>query len=514
MEMLGLMFALAVGQSWLLTLYARHFARRVQFLDWPDKTRKLHPAATPLLGGAAVCLTLLAGCYELLAMGGFALHRDGALHFVPALLLTTTLLCMIGLWDDRFVLSARVKFIGQILAILPFAVWGRTTTSVELLGWQVDSIWLGLPLTMLWLVSCTNFVNLIDGLDGLAGTVSLIVVATVGVLAYLNQLSDVLAICVVLCGAIIGFLGHNWPPARIFLGDSGSLPLGFLVGALAIEGSAKKAAGITLVAPLVLLSIPMFDTVMAILRRKLNGRNIGQGDREHIHHCLRDRGLTPQQTLLSIGGLCFATAASVLAAAVLGNDAIAVVGCSGVLVALISAQVFGFRETALLGRHVTAVWTQLAAVPRALRARFLLARFETSVEARWQEFWEQLVRRVERMEGESLEFASRDLQTNERLSYLTWSAEKSEARQRLTAGPVSASWELTCTVPRGVRHQTRLAVRGRVAVHSQAKHLSELLELFTAFCAGVPLNATLSSNGTPSIPMHPPRSSEVRGDAA
>ena len=136
-----------------------------------------------------------------------------------------------------------------------------------------------MPVILLWLVSCTNFVNLVDGLDGLASTVCLIVALTVAALAWWNQVVEVCLVAVILSGALVGFLLFNWPPARIFLGDSGSLPLGFLIGALSLEASVKKAAGLTLAVPVVLLSIPMFDTSMAILRRKLNGGR-DEGDDE------------------------------------------------------------------------------------------------------------------------------------------------------------------------------------------------------------------------------------------
>src|SRR5262249_59995404 len=122
--------------------------------------------------------------------------------------------------------------------------------------------------------ACSKFVNLVGGLDGLAGSVGLIVSLAVAVLAWWNQVPTAAVLALSLAGAVVGFLAFNWPPARIFLGDSGSLPLGFLVGALSLEAAAKKAAGLTLAVPVVLLSIPMFDTSMAILRRKLNGRKI------------------------------------------------------------------------------------------------------------------------------------------------------------------------------------------------------------------------------------------------
>src|SRR4029077_4304583 len=256
---------------------------------------------------------------------------DAAATRCPAyLLVSSALLCGLGLWDDKFGMGALAKFLWQAVAVLPFVCLGQSTTTAHLFGWSLDFAWLAIPISLFWLVSCANFVNLVDGLDGLAGSVGLIVSLAVAAMAWWHGDAEICLLATILSGSLVGFLLFNWPPARIFLGDSGSLPLGFLVGALALESSAKKAAGLRLAVPVVLLSIPMFDTSMAILRRKLNGRKIGEGDRANIHHCLRDRVPRPPQPLFAIALMCLATAIAAVLATVFNNDLWAIGICAGV----------------------------------------------------------------------------------------------------------------------------------------------------------------------------------------
>ncbi len=478
-------FALSAVQCYLFTLVAMLAARRLRLLDWPYKERKLHRRATPLMGGVAVILTLIVGVCEAQQLGQLGVANDGvSAQFPTRLLASAGLLCAIGLWDDKFGMRARSKFLLQSAAILPYVVWGRATTAVAVFGWQLDLAWLGIPLTLLWLVSCTNFVNLVDGLDGLATTVTLIVTLTVGVLSFLENQQTVFCLALVLSGALLGFLRHNWPPARIFLGDSGSLPLGFLAGALAIEASVKKAAGLTFAVPLVLLSVPMFDTSMAILRRKLNGMKIGQGDRAHIHHCLRDRGLTPTQTLLAIAGMCLATATAALLATIFHNDFLAVGICGVLLGLLIAGRVFGFNEVALLSRHVRAAWSFFATIPRALRTKFLLARFSPAQAEQQVVLWKHIVRQVQRMQGVSLEFTCVETATGRSLANLTW----------LASNPVLnevPEWELSCAVPRGDGVLATVTAAGLVPPGGPGLRMTELLELFHAFCTHFPLDGQM-----------------------
>jgi UDP-GlcNAc:undecaprenyl-phosphate GlcNAc-1-phosphate transferase len=477
---LGLPFALALVGSWTLTHAAVHFGRRCRILDYPDNERKLHARATPRTGGLAVCGTLALGTFLQSELGAWADYPIlQVTPFVRALLLSTGLLCLLGLWDDKWGMRARTKFFWQVLAILPFVLWGRSSTAVHLFGWQIDSAVVTVPLILFWLVSCTNFVNLIDGLDGLASTVALTIVLAVAVLAGMHELTDVTCLASLLAGALVGFLGHNRPPARVFLGDCGSLPLGFLVGALSLEASAKKAVGLTLAVPFVLLSIPMFDTSMAILRRKLNGRKIGQGDRAHIHHCLRDRGLSPAQTLVAIGGLCSASSAAAIFSTLLGNDLIAIGACAVLLAFLVAGRVFGFNETLLLARHLQAIASFLRGAPRALRARFVVVRLQESVAAGRLELWNKIVNRARRLPGTEVEFVCEHYPTGREIVSLSWISEPVESVE----GP---AWRISYAVPRSNGMCARAEARGRLAAEDGALVYHELAEMLAALCRNWP----------------------------
>jgi UDP-GlcNAc:undecaprenyl-phosphate GlcNAc-1-phosphate transferase len=454
MWLLALTFGLALASSWGLTYFAAILGLRFDILDHPDQDRKFHLRATPRTGGLALCLTVVTG-FTLLAWQrpGWGIAAWQPPSYVLWLGVTTAFLCGLGLWDDKFGMQARTKFGWQILAILPFATSGGATAGIDVLGWQLEAPAVTIPLILFWLVSCTNFVNLIDGLDGLAGAVGLIAALAVAVMATLDGLTEITLLATVLAGALLGFLAHNWPPARVFLGDSGSLPLGFLVGALSLEASAKKAAGLTLVVPLVLLGVPMFDTSMAILRRKLNGRNIGQGDRAHIHHCLRDRGLSSTQTLLAIAGLCVATAAAAVLSTALDNSLIAI-GTGGVLVAfLVASRIFGFYETMLLVRHAREIGGFLRRAPRALRTRFEILRLADSVAAGQPDLWERIVELARKVPGGEVEFFCEHRPSGRELYALSY----------MDDSPVDSGcpyWQVSYVVPRGDGIVVRGEARG------------------------------------------------------
>jgi hypothetical protein len=312
--------------------------------------------------------------------------------------------------------------------------------------------------------------------------VGLVIAIAVAALAGLEHLTEVSLLATALAGALAGFLLHNWPPARIFLGDSGSLPLGFLVGALSLEASAKKAAGLTLAVPFVLLCIPMFDTSMAILRRKLNGRRIGQGDRAHIHHCLRDRGLSPTQTLLVMGGLCGVTAAAAILSTVLGNDFYALGTCALLLAFLIAGRVFGFDETMLLVRHVQAVGGFLQRAPRVLRARFVVVRLAESAASGRLDLWNKIVHRARLLPGVEVEFVCRHIPSGRELIALAWAKERSPAAD-------SPTWHVSYSVPRGAGVCARAEARGVLPASGDALPYHELAEMLALLCRNWPVGA-------------------------
>ncbi|MCH8856894.1 MAG: undecaprenyl/decaprenyl-phosphate alpha-N-acetylglucosaminyl 1-phosphate transferase [Proteobacteria bacterium] len=203
--------------------------------------------------------------------------------------------------------------------------------------------------------------NLLDGMDGLASIVGLSTVAIMAVLATSMGHPHVAHIALILAGAILGFLVYNLPPASIYLGDSGSMVIGLVVGILGIQGSLKTTATLSLTAPVVVLSIPIIDTALAIIRRKLSGKSFAAADRGHIHHRLLDRGLNTWQALSIIGALCLATGAAATAATVLRSDALAWIITVSLVVLMVRLRAFGHHEWTLVRNRAAAGVRRIAA---------------------------------------------------------------------------------------------------------------------------------------------------------
>jgi len=235
---------------------------------------------------------------------------------------------LLGLADDLRNLSAKFKFAAQAIIAVSVYFMGYQIGDVSLPFDVVISLgWLSLPVTVLWIVGVMNAINLIDGLDGLASGVSLFAVTTLFVLSLLSGNVVVGLTAASLGGALLGFLRYNFNPASIFMGDSGSLFLGFVLAVTAISGSAKSSTLVALMIPVLALGLPLFDTSLAIVRRFIGGRPLFGADRGHIHHRLLDLGLTHRQVVLALYGVCFFFTAlaltlvyanSVVAAVVLG----------------------------------------------------------------------------------------------------------------------------------------------------------------------------------------------------
>lgn len=339
---------LAVGGAALLTCCARWIAPRLGFVDSPDGRRKLHRQPTPLLGGVAVFLGLVLTVCGASFVCGLNLLDPAGDRFMSWSLATAGIFCLIGVYDDRCPLRPRTKFLLQVLACIPFALWGRTATEIDFLGFEISLGMWGVPATMLWLVACVNAFNLLDGLDGQATGLGIVSCLAFAGLAVFRGDSQTALLALLIVGNLLGFLWYNRPPARIFLGDAGSLAIGFLAGSLALETSLSPVGHFAIVLPCVALAVPLFDTCMAIVRRKLKGRGIGEADREHIHHCLQDQGFSRVQSLLIVLACGLALAGFVLGAAALQNELLALTGLTMVLYALTTCRLFGHRELALV----------------------------------------------------------------------------------------------------------------------------------------------------------------------
>jgi UDP-GlcNAc:undecaprenyl-phosphate/decaprenyl-phosphate GlcNAc-1-phosphate transferase len=288
----------------LATPAIRDFALALGCVDRPDGFRKSHPSPVPRIGGIPIVLAYLVA-FGVLAVfppspmwSGLA---DG-IRLFPAV----ALVFVVGLVDDLRRLTPWQKLAGQAAASSLAIAGGLRIT--HLVGYEVPAL-LSVAATMIWLIGCANAFNLIDGVDGLAAGAGLFAATTMLIAALLqNNLALVLATAP-LVGALLGFLRFNFNPATIFLGDSGSLVIGFLLGCLGVTWSQKSATVLGLTAPLMALAIPLLDTCLAIARRFITNQPIFSPDRGHIHHRLLDRGFTPRRVALSLYAACGLAAA-------------------------------------------------------------------------------------------------------------------------------------------------------------------------------------------------------------
>jgi UDP-GlcNAc:undecaprenyl-phosphate GlcNAc-1-phosphate transferase len=467
--------------SALLTSLARRIAPAVGLVDHPDGGRKRHRAPMPVMGGAAFCTAMFAVILGAALLQQAWIADPATRRFAGSLLASAVLFCALGVIDDRITLRPRMKLLGQVLASLPFALAIPPYDTAQILGWQIPLGPAFVPCIVLWLVACSNVINLIDGLDGLAGTVGLISMLTIAAL-FVNQGQPAAAtLALIAAGSLMGFLLHNWPPARIFMGDGGSLTIGFLIGALSIQASSKTATGLTLAVPLVLISVPVFDTCMAILRRKLNGRGIGEGDRAHIHHRLQDRGLSRRQALLTIGGLSLAMAAAALISALLRNEWAGLAICLGILSLLIVGQVFGHHETQLFMRHLQELGALLLDTSGVLQTRFLIARMERLDFRQRLEIWRRVSERVEQMGGVRLTFCCTNAEGETLDSELFWQAQAARATVD------GHEWQFVYSVPRDGGLTATLTAHGVAAPSTGPQRLDDLFRLFARVCQELPL---------------------------
>ena len=284
--------AVAAAVAFCLTPFLSWLGERQGLLDRPGvrSDRTVHLSPVPRLGGIAI-------------FAGFAIAVAIWLGLespvVRGTLVGGFLIMLLGLIDDLRPMSAKVKFLFQLAAALVLVLYG---VKIEWLtnplgGYIYLGNW-GLPLTIFWVVAMVNVVNLIDGLDGLAAGVSSIAALTLLFVALQEGQTTVVFLSAALAGATLGFLPFNFNPARIFMGDSGALFLGYVLAAVSIEGAIKSAAAVGLAVPVLALGLPIADTFFAIMRRSRNGRPVYRADKGHLHHRLLALGLNHRQTVV------------------------------------------------------------------------------------------------------------------------------------------------------------------------------------------------------------------------
>ena len=281
-------FMVALLVAYFITPQVKELAIKVGALDKPN-ARKVHTRVIPRMGGLAIYL-------------GFVIAVLATMHInqqLVGLLLGGTLIVALGIVDDMVQLSAKVKLFGQIIAAAVLVLFDiRIEWISNPFGEMIYLEYFSIPLTVFWVVSLTNTVNLIDGLDGLAAGVATIAAVTIVLVAMQQNFITVVILASAIAGGSLGFLQHNFNPAKIFMGDTGSMFLGYMLAAISVIGTVKSAATIALIVPIVALGLPIMDTAFAIIRRYNSGQPIFKPDKGHLHHRLLAMGLSQKQAVL------------------------------------------------------------------------------------------------------------------------------------------------------------------------------------------------------------------------
>jgi len=295
-------FAIAFIVAFFTTPLARKLALKLRAVDVPKEKRRVHKRPIPRLGGLAILAGFLMAIsyYFTVVMPWNGIDIDKR---ILGLLLGIAVIEIGAIWDDIKPIKAHVKLLFQIVAaaiVVAMGVRIEQFTNPFVPEGFISLGYLSVPITMLWIVGVTNAINFIDGLDGLAaGIASISSISLLLISIYLGQI-EVIILTAALAGAALGFLPFNFHPARIFMGETGSAFLGFTLGVVSIIGLVKSYAVFSILVPVVVLALPIFDTAFAIIRRLLTGKSPMQADRGHLHHRLVDSGLSQKQTVLTL----------------------------------------------------------------------------------------------------------------------------------------------------------------------------------------------------------------------
>lgn len=283
-------FLVALAVTFVLTPVVKNFAIRIGAVDKPD-ARKVHHGLIPRLGGLAIYVGFMV---SVIATIGFTYEMVG-------IMLGATFLIAVGIADDVYSLPPKVKLLGQIIAAaIPVVIFNINIEWIDVprLGIIYLPEIISLPLTIFWIIGFVNTVNLIDGLDGLAAGIATIASIAIALLAFQMGQWVAAAAMVAMTGACLAFLQYNFNPAKIFMGDTGSMFLGYIISAVSVMGSMKTVATAVLIVPLLALAVPITDTLLAIVRRKSSGVPIFSPDKNHLHHRLLAKGLNQKQVVL------------------------------------------------------------------------------------------------------------------------------------------------------------------------------------------------------------------------
>lgn len=289
---------LVVGVTMLIVFFAIFYVKKIALhigaMDIPNE-RKVHKVPIPRLGGLGIYIGFLVG-YMIFGKNSLQMN---------SILIGSFIVLLTGIIDDIKPLNALPKLIGQIMAAAVITFYGNILlTNITVFGLLIEFGWLSYIITIIFIVACMNIINLIDGLDGLAGGISTIFYITIIIICFfMNRLSGLeYILALIMCGSTLGFLIHNFYPAKIFAGDSGSLFMGFIIAIISLLGF-KTTLVTTIFIPLMILAVPILDTIFAIIRRIVHHKHIYEADKDHLHHQFLKKNVSHRNTVLIIYGI-------------------------------------------------------------------------------------------------------------------------------------------------------------------------------------------------------------------
>ncbi len=319
----------AVGVAVISTPIVKAIAPHIGAVDVPKDERRMHTKPMPLCGGIAIFLGF---SVAMLLFSEMTAESWG-------IWLGGLAIVILGVFDDIFTLNAKLKFILQFVAALIPVCFGLTMEHINVFGHNLHLGWFAYPLTLLWIVALTNAVNLIDGLDGLACSVTTVGTVSLFAVGVIVSSPAIMITSASLFGACIGFLPYNYNPAKIFMGDTGAMFLGYMVAALSVYGFYQQPSDVSFMIPVLIFGFPIFDTAFAFTRRILAGRSPFSADRGHSHHRLIDRGFNQREAVAildAVSALLGILAVLTALSSVTGRIAITCV----VIVLIIAAVIF------------------------------------------------------------------------------------------------------------------------------------------------------------------------------
>lgn len=385
-------------------------------VDHPDDKRKLHAQSTPLVGGIAIFLSVIAVAPLVLYLGltyqaqfidwGEKLFgwipvnfSRRVLIFRPAdaweltgLVLGSAVLLLVGILDDRFGIRGRQKLAGQFLATTVLILFGYHFDKIHAAGITIEFGVFSVLFVYAWVLAAINSVNLLDGADGIAATIGIVMSLALCLMAIfqVQMVNAIVTICIT--GALLGFLRYNFPPAKVYLGDTGSMLIGFVLSALAIRCTFKQTSAFAFFAPLALLAIPFIDTAAAIIRRRLTGRSIFAVDRGHLHHTLMKRGYSPRVSLLWVALLCLTTAAGGVLSLIHRQSEYALASILIVIGVMLVCRIFGVAEFQLVSRKASSLARSLFDTKPKEKHHMRETMVHVQGSRDWQSTWNRLAR--------------------------------------------------------------------------------------------------------------------------